>query len=211
MAGVTGDVLQLLVDGVYGGQVLNVFYYRVMDQPTDGYLTGLATEFKNVVLPQIRNCTNPEYTLTRLLITNIFNQDDYLVDTSVSGMTGTRTGSEHVSSLIASGIYLQPSNRRVRRGYKFFPAAFESDLAGNIWTSTYMAALTNLGNAIAADLIAGLADTFKPIIVKRIKTGNTYRLPTSQTEMGQNFAYVVGAVPRRIVTSMRSRKLKLNT
>jgi hypothetical protein len=206
MAGNTGDVLQLTLEASYGGQVLNVFYYRCQDLPTDGYLTGLTTEFKSVVLPQIRNCTNPGYVLTKITVINIFNQDDYLVDVSVAGLAGQRTGTDQISSLIAAGIYLQPNNRRVRRGYKFIPAAFETDLNGNVWTDNYLAALQNLAGAIASNLTAGLADVFAPIIIRRIREGNGYRLPTSQAEMGNNFAYIAGAIPRNLVTTMRSRK-----
>lgn len=209
MAGTVGDIVQLTLFQNYASQVmLNVFYYRVEDVPTPGYLEGLVSEFQTWVMPEISRCQNGGVNYTKIVAQNIFNFDIF-VDTTVTPPTGVKApAGDQTATFIAAGIYLQPGNRRVRRGYKFISGMHEGDLNGNVFTTTYLGLLNDVATEMTRTLSPGVGtDSFRQVLVKRVLVGGVYKLPDNQLSMGDNWAYVVGAIPSPYITTMRSRKV----
>jgi len=83
------------------------------------------------------------------------------------------------------------------------------------WSAAYVGILQDLGNALATPITAGVTDTFNPVIVGRVLHDADppdhpepwYALPTSQMEMGLNWAYVISALANPFASTQRSRKL----
>lgn len=212
MAGAQGDIIQVGLKGQTGAVVFrNVWYYRVNDPPTPGYLAGLLTEFQTAVLtPYAATLTNL-YTFTDLTAVNIFS-GDVSVDVTPTPAAGTRASAgDNLSSFTASMIVLERQNARVRNGRKFLPVPMESDVTGNVFIAGYITLATTAANAMAAVLTAGVTDQFTPVIVGRIpyttSSGKVaYKLPDTQAQMGDKYSLVDTARVINRVTTMNSRK-----
>jgi hypothetical protein len=208
MAGTIGDVIQLTLVQSYAGQeMLNVFYYRLQDVGTVGYLDGLVSEFQTRVLAYLAPAQNTSVGYVKIVAQNLFNFD-ISIDTTLSPSQGSKPAAgDQTASLIAAGIYLQPENRRVRRGYKFISGFHEGDLNGNFFTTAYVNTLQQFANRLTLTIAPGLgADNFIPVIVKRNLVNGVYKLPDNQLSLGDNWARVIGATVDSRITTMRSRK-----
>jgi len=212
MAGNTGDIVRVALEGVFGAVVFrNVFFYQVTDPPTSGYLTGLLTEFQSQVLTPYAGVLTSTWVFSELVATNLFTGDE-IIDVTPTPAAGSRTLSgDPTASFIAAMIVLERQNSRVRNGRKFIPVPMESDTAGSAFVTGTVTLLTALAGGIDNALVPGGVDTFTPCIVGRIlyttNSGRTaYRLPTSQAEMGENFSLVSSARVINRVTTMNSRK-----
>lgn len=207
-----GDVLQVNVRAQYQLQtVLNTFFYRVMDNPSTGWRDGFLTEFKDTVLTPMRVAQVPDVGYRDIYVRNIFDGEEFTDD--IPTLTGTNGSTlQRLPSFIAAHIRLTRGNNRVRHGHKYLAGQTEDHTAGQIWGADYQVMLQNVADGMASDLNAGgSVDVWKPVIVGRILQPQTdkppfYRLPTSQAEMGENWAYVTGARADTAVTTMRSRK-----
>lgn len=214
MAGTTGDVVQLtLVQEYLDQQVLNVHFYILDDTPTDTYLEGLCNEFVETVLPAYAAAQSGDLTYIELRALNIFSADEFVL-APLSITEGDVTGAS-LASFIAASIKLVRSNARVRHGRKAIAGMTEENAVQQEWTTTIVDLLQDLGDALASTLTAGLSDVFKPVIVGRVFVPADppdvprafYRLPESQVEMDDNWAYVISGLPSTHVTSENSRKL----
>lgn len=212
MAGVVGDICQVSLEGQLGAVVFrNVWYYRLDDPPTPGYLSGLLTEFQVQVLTPYAACLTTTYTFTELVATNIFS-GDVAVDVTPTPAAGTRAVSgDPMNSFTAGMIVLERQNARVRNGRKFIPVPLEADVAGNVFAAGFVTLLTTLASGMAEQLAPGLVDLFTPAIIGRIpyttSSGKVaYRLPATQGEMGDKYSLVDTARAINRVTTMNSRK-----
>lgn len=211
MAGV-GDILKLDLQGNYQGQTwLNVFFYRIEDAPTEGYLDGLATEFGSVVLSAVAATQQASVNYDSITITNIFT-DEQKQYTGFSPASGGITATNSLPSIISASVKLVRSNTRVRHGRKSLLGFDEGDMNSNLWTSSKRAAITTAAQTFADTLTAGGVDVFKPVIVGRVLETPPppekpfYRLPNSLLEMGTNWAYIVDVFVSPYVRTMNSRR-----
>jgi hypothetical protein len=212
---VIGDIIRLTDTQTYLSQeVLNTYFFRVEDNPTAGYLTGLITEFKAVVFPAVRPLQHQLLLHESLTAENLFS-GDFLESAVTPALAGTNASGSTVDnalpSYVALSFLLQRENSRVRNGRKSIAGVPDNNVSGNA-----VNLLTNELNAFAAvldnTLIAGAgADQFRPVIVGRIpyltaSGRQAYRLPVSQVEMAANWSYVVSARPAFTISSQVSRK-----
>lgn len=215
MAGTEGDIISVTLHSLWQSQVTEmVFFYRVEDTPTAGYLEGLATEFEDNGLPifALAQSVNMEY--VQLTVRNIFNLDEFVKSPLVPD-DGTLSAGADLPSFMSANIKLVRSNARVRHGRKAFGGATENEIGGQQWETAYVALLQDCADWMAEEQIAGGVDFFKPVIVGRVFVpadppdipNAYYRLPTSQVEMGDNWAYVISALASPFASTQRSRKL----
>jgi len=215
MAGTIGDIIQLVLRQTNQEQAQqNVFFYRVEDEPTEGYLEGLATEFNDNGLPLFADVQSTQVSYIEIACRNIFNEDEYVLS-PLTTLTGTLSSGGTVPSFVSANIRLVRGNARVRHGRKAIGGACEANMSGQVWDSTYLGSLQDLADWMATEQVAGATDTFKPVIVGRVlhepdppdHPEEWYALPTSQSEMGLNWAYVISGLASTYVSTQRSRKL----
>jgi len=214
MAGTIGDIVQLTLRGSVLGELMeNVHFYRVEDAPTAGYLIGLCDEFESEVRPAYATVQHDECLYTERVAQNLFNFDEYIL-TPLTPDNGSGTTSDPVPSFVAASIKLTRGNSSVRNGRKSIAGAMEGQMIQQVWDAGYLTNLQTLADALAQELFPGGVDRFLPVIVKRVKTlipdteppQYTYTLPTTQVEMGANWAYVVSALASPDVTTQNLRK-----
>lgn len=207
-----GDILQVNLRAEYQLQtILNTFFYRVMDAPSAGWKDGFIAEFRETVLDPMRLCQVPALVYKDIYVRNLFDGDEFTSD--IPTVTGTN-GSEaqRLPSFIAAHVKLTRGNNRVRHGHKYIAGQTEDHTAGQTWGADYQVMLQGAAAGMAAELNAGGGvDVWKPVIIGRIVQPQLnkppkYRLPVSQEEMGQDWAYITGARADTAVTTMRSRK-----
>lgn len=212
MAGVSGDICRVTLKASSGTVInRNVFFYRIDDPPTAGYLTGLLAEFQTAVLAPYAAVQVTGFTFVELVATNIFSGDE-VIDVTPTPAAGTRAAAgDQNADFIAAMIVLERQNGRVRNGRKFIRVPQESDVGGSTFVAGTVTLLTTLATGIAATLNPGGVDTFIPAIVGRLAYTTSsgkqaYRLPASQGEMGDNYSLVTAARVINRVTTMNSRK-----
>jgi len=213
VAGTLGDVIQLTLQGTFQSSIwMNVFYYISEGSISAGYLTGITTEFQAVVLDAMADAQTDLVDYVSLRALNIFSGDELVVAplTPPDGNVTPSTGAG--ASFLAANYKLIRSNARVRHGQKYLTGLQESWFEANDLQAAYLTLASAVSAAFAATLVAGLTDEFVPVIVGRIEYttsgGNqAYRLPTSQAEMDDKWAYVSSAIVNPLLTTERSRKL----
>jgi len=212
MAGVAGDVVKVALRGTSNAAIFrNIFFYRMRDGGTEGYLTGILTEFQSVVLSALASTMVNTYTYSEVTATNIFSGDEEMDITPVPSTGGRVPSGDYAPTFVAALITLQRSNARVRSGRKFIQVSTEGDIQGNLLSSAFQAVVQTAALTMATPLAPGGTDFFDPIIVGRIAyttpSGRpAYRLPTSQAEMTDNWSYIKSAAASPRATTMNSRK-----
>lgn len=217
---VEGDIYQLTANGTYLGQhTQNVYFYRIEDVPTSTAAEGLATEWQSDVFAYVNNILPAQHTTTTIAVKNIFDASDvYEVAINVAGGLGCTGPAANVPSNIAQYARLLRDNPRVDNGAKYFVGPCEANLSGNDivgMDAAYVAA----SGAMIDELVAGVTDIFKPVLVKRVRTvanrtngfGQTvsyyrYKLPIDQAQMDTNWAYIRQVQFSLLVSHMDSRQ-----
>lgn len=212
MAGTSGDIIRVSLEYSNAISTLrNIFFYRLDDPPTAGYLTGLLTEFQTAVLTPLAAWLTTGFTFVELVATNIFSGDE-VVDVTPTPAAGTRTPSgDHNPAYVAVMLMLERQNSRVRNGRKFFPIPLEADNQNVSLVAGSITLLNAVASGMDNTLNPGGTDTFVPVIVGRIPyttgTGRTaYRLPASQGEMGDAYSDVTSVRVINRPTTMNTRK-----
>lgn len=209
---VVGDILQVVLRAEFQLQtVLNAFFYRVEDVPSAGWQTGFITEFRETVLDPMRAVQSPSVVYRDIYVKNIFDGEEFTVD--IPSTTGVNPSTwELLPSFIAAHVKLTRGNNRVRHGHKYVAGQTEGHTVNQVWEAGYQVLLQTMADGMASSLTAGGGvDVWKPVIIKRISQPQInkppkYRLPASQAEMGEHWAYVTGARADNRITTMRSRK-----
>jgi hypothetical protein len=205
---VVGDILQVSLRGSYlDTSFFNIFFYRVENNPTQGVLQGLVTEFNSVVLGAYRQFANNSTIFSSITVRNIFGDEEYTTS-AINNPVGARSGSEPLPPFVSASVLLRRSNRRVRAGRKHLVGGMESDTNSGYWTNLALSLITPVANAMAADLNPGLVDLLRPVVVGRVLVApGKYRLPQSQSELGDKWSYVAGVNVNKRVSTQNSRKL----
>lgn len=204
----TGDVLQVTLRGAYiDTSFFNIFFYRVENNPTPGVLRGLATEFNSVVLGAYRQFANNSVVFSSITVRNIFGDEEYAT-TAINNPVGARAGADPLPAFTSATVVLRRSNRRVRAGRKHLIGGMESDMSSGYWNTAALNLIRLVADAVAADLNPGLVDLLRPVIVGRVSVApGKYRLPSSQSELGDRWSYVSGTAVNKRVSTQNSRKL----
>lgn len=217
---VLGDVYQLTTSARYLEQLVqNVFFYRVEDTPTPTAVEGLISEFIDEVIPPLIALQNSTLNYFNVAAVNLFDKSDILeVATDIDGGVACSSPDTVSPSFVAAHFKLVRDNARVRNGSKYVAALCEGYLQGNSIVGQD-AQLEDIADAFAATLTAGGVDSFRPVIVARVRTtasrinrfGQTvsyykYALPESQSQMGNKWAYVREAQGSTDVSHMDSRQ-----
>lgn len=212
MAGNTGDIVRVgLKFSVRNIVMRNVFFYRIQDPPTAGYLSGLITEFQTAVLTPYAAHLTSAYGFLEIIATNIFTSDE-VINVAPSPAVGGRSPSGDIMpDFVAIMIVLERQNGRVRNGRKFIPLPLEADSVGTSVVAGTLTLLNNLAGGMDNTLNPGGVDTFAPAIVARIPYTTSsgkqaYRLPATQLEMGDNYSLSDTARVINRPTTMNSRK-----
>lgn len=213
MAGAVGDICQVSLEILFGSIVMrNVWYYRVEDTPTVGYLDGLSTDFQSVVLVPYAASQTTEIVFNSIQCLNIFSGDVVEDNTPTPAAGGRAVSGDRSASFIAAMILMTRQNNRVRHGRKYIYAPLEGDYAGNSLASSFVTLMNNLAATFDDVLAPGAGiDDFAPVIVGRIPYTTpqgkaAYRLPSSQAEMSSNWSYVGQCRLINRTTTMNSRK-----
>lgn len=170
-----------------GGRPMeNVFFYDHTAGVGDAFT--LATDFVTTILPLINAIQGAT---VKNVDVNVVNLGD-LGDFSSPITTGSGAiGGESLPPFAAIGYTLKVNTRAVRKGSKRFSGVPEAVQAqGLIIDATYKAAMEALRVAMQLELVSA-ADTWLPVVIKRVKTAvvgtvptkYTYRLPTIDAEL----------------------------
>lgn len=176
----------------------------------DGLSTDLALDFEGQWLPSILALQTSAMTTTGLSVFNMADLSDFANLPLLS--TGTFGAVEQLTTFDAIGYTFKLNTRAVRPGSKRICGIPEQVTSLNTVTDpTYLGLMEALRLKYQASMV-GAADTWKLIVVKRVKTPvvgtvplkYNYRLPT--TELDYVAGSVVAALDSPIVTSQVSRK-----
>lgn len=169
MAAGMGDLLQLVDNQSYlGQQILNVYYYRVLSPLglSDGYLADLNGAWEEGILNPILDLQTAALTHNSREWRNLTNGADLFVNSTVIPGANPGTDSGLTPSFTSLGFLLQRESLATRNGYKRFAGIGEALLSGNTYVGG-ASTITEVENALAADLVLGLVSVAEPVIVKR--------------------------------------------
>lgn len=169
MAAALGDLIQLIDNQTYlGQQVLNVYYYRItaLLGLGDGYLSDLNNDWETNILATIRAIQLDGLLHVSREWRNLTNGTDLFADNGVlNGLVGGAATS-YTPSFLSAGFMLQRESLATRNGYKRFAGISESNVSGNELVGL-TTEVTNISNALPADLNVGAFPVAEPVIVKR--------------------------------------------
>lgn len=187
-----------------GQNMKNVYYYQIG--------TGLSFNAQNLVddwianvLPDILSVQTADITHTRVSARNLFN--DAETGETLHSLTGTHAGmGDRLSPFTAFGFTLARQSASTRSGKKRVYAGGEGVVNGtSISDGSYLTELLDLATTFAANIVVTLVTRWFPVIVKRILSGDSYRLPESQAEATVNG--VDSGLVSSLVTTQNSRKV----
>lgn len=209
---VLGDILHVTLRAEWQLQtIINTFFYRFQDTPSAGWKDGFASEFRETVVDAMRPVQATNLVYLDFYVRNIFDGDEFTEE--LTGVTGTNgSAAQRLPSFVAAHIKLTRGNNRVRHGHRYVAGQTEDHTVGQTWEPSYQTFLQATADAMASELNAGGGvDVWAPVIVgrviqPRVDKPPVYRLPVSQAEMADDWAYITGARADTRVTTMRSRK-----
>ena len=212
MAGNVGDIVEIVTSALWQGVTMrNVYFYRVDDTPTAGYLTGLSTEFQSSVWTAFMATQLVAYVGTAISIRNVFT-GDVLEDLTPTPAVGTLAVSGDTNPpFLAVNVGLERQNNRVKQGRKSVPIPTEGYMTSTAVVGTFLTNLNTYAALLDDVLQPGGVDDFTPVIVGRVKYTTplgkeAYRLPVSQAEMGDRWSPIVGSRVYVTPTTMNTRK-----
>jgi len=165
-----GNLLQITdVQTLNNQQVLNVYYYRVSETPTDetDSYAEISADFQTKLMTPIRAIQCARLIHTSLVIRNLTNALDLYEEAFSLAGTQTSAGqSADMPPFVAHLFRLLRSDLSTRNGYKRYAGVRDEDVQGGV---TVLA--SSLYNAIIAGLVDDLVDNdggvYSPVIVKR--------------------------------------------
>lgn len=168
MAAGLGDFLFFDIVGNYLGQEChNRFHYRVTSITglMGDYLTVMSEWLRDNVLNNIRALQVSTYTYGRIDSKNLTNNIDFAsLPLATAGNIGA-TVATSLPSNITMSFKLNRESLITRNGWKRFSGGYEENLDGNAWTLSG-APITNVQNALAADIVLGIATIAEPVVIK---------------------------------------------
>lgn len=200
---------QLAVRQRLGGQeIQNVFFYNHI--AGDGLATDLALAFEEDVLDYMRGLQVHALEIYGITAYNLGDLGDFV--TLPLADTGNYGDVDYLPSYVAVGYTYKLNTRAVKSGSKRIAGVPEEVTAGNnITDADYITGMEALRTHLLANVVSG-ADTWQPVVVKRVKTaiaGTTptqyrYSLPVPPAEA--TIGNVVAVLTSTTLTSQVSRK-----
>lgn len=172
--------------GAAGKPQENVFFYD--HTAGTGVAIDLAQTFENQILPLINAIQSDAIVNNSLTIINLGDLADFIDYPLTDG--GDYSG-ESLPPYAAVGYTMKLSTRAVRNGSKRFSGIVESVQSNGVITdATFITKQNALKSELALEL-TDVADTYLPVVIKRVKepvVGTvplkyTYRLPTTDGEL----------------------------
>lgn len=169
MAAVLGDLLQITDFQTYlGQQVLNVYYYRVVSVTgftNDGYIP-LLEEFRDNVILAVVPLQSARLMHEYVEVRNLSNGVDVFTLEIDQPGTNAAASTADLPSYVSYSFKLVRESLATRHGFKRFAGVPDTMIDGNVYTSS--TALTEaVEDALAADIVIGIATIAEPVIVKR--------------------------------------------
>lgn len=201
-------VYQLIHRQTFVGQeIINVYFYN--HNSGAGGAGILAAAFADDLLPAINDI---QCSVIRNVELNVFNLDDLSDFANLALADGGTNAGESLPPTDAVGFTFKLNTRAVRPGSKRIcgvPEAAQN--AGSITNEAYLAQIEVLRLALADD-VTGVADSYSPVVLKRVKTAipgtspveYTYRLPATDAQLVM--AGITSVLTTPFVTSQVSRK-----
>jgi len=199
------------VSGFTGNIAEQTYFYELVSGSGSASAADLATEFRDEVVPLILDIIQTDVPLYSTRTVNLFDDADWEEYLYSTAPTGTRVGQAMPPFVVAGFKSAKPTSSQAP-ARKRYGSLSESDVQGNGLqdVSSYFDALDALAAKLGEPMITGTANTYNPVIVKRISYttsgGKTaYRLPEGQFESitfpATNWQWT------NIVTSQITRKL----
>jgi len=203
-----GDIYQIVDTQEEAGQkALNVYFYKVQSASvTDNDAGSVVAAYIATILPGIAAFQNNDVVHVSVKAQNLFDEAD--AHEELISVAGDRGEGEILGTFEAVGFRLVGDNASVRSGAKRFAGIDETAVTDGVIDSEVIIGLLDAAAGLLfADLPWGLlaAETLIPVIVKRILTGDEYRLPTNSGEAV--VSRITDALWSPIVTSQVSRKI----
>lgn len=164
-----------------GQECLNVYFYETIDG--DGGATPLLVAWQEVILPLVNQVQSTNVSNVSVRAINLGDTADF-DDTPVIG--GGALAAESLPAFNALSYTFKSNDRAVRHGGKRYVGVPESvTVVNDITGETYLGYMEDL-RIVLDDNLVGTTDTWRPVLIKRIKTAipdtlpvkYTYRLPT---------------------------------
>jgi len=170
--------------------VMNVYHFE--RQSAEVNAEDLATKFAEQVVPGIRSVQTAGLDHLRLEARNLDDPTDFYI-VSLAGLSGTVTG-ERLNTFTSYKIQFLRRRTDMKHGYKRIPGVAESDVNGEVISSTPLAALNSYADGLTAGIDNGgepPVTLFRFAIIARIcaEFNSTlgicveYRLPENDLEL----------------------------
>jgi hypothetical protein len=148
-----------------GQECLNVYFYE--RSIGTGGAVELADDWQTAILPKVNDIQSTNVLNVRLDVANLGDAGDFDVLTLIDG---GGLAAESLPAFNAVSYTFKPDTRAVRHGGKRYVGVPESVTVVNEITGTvYLASMETLRAALAAPIV-GLANTWRPVLVKRIRS-----------------------------------------
>lgn len=198
------DVYQITdFQRLVGQTLLNVYFYQILDPSvTDLGAQEVVTAFVEQVLPDILLTQVDAVLHTTVRAVNLFDESDTFTQ-AVSYSGGV--ASELQTTFTAYPFTLVQDNGAVKNGAKRIAGVYEQAATEGVVTDAgLLAVLNNLADTLILPLILGEAETWFPVVVKRILEAGEYRLPANLGEAV--IGLVIDVLFNTLLTSQVSRK-----
>lgn len=168
MAAALGDLLRIVDNQVYLEEsLMNVYYYRVTSLTgfTDDGYESVLDWFEDNVLAAVYPLQASQLLHTTLVLTNMTNGIDFLERVLNTNGEAVFASSALLPSYVSVGFRLVRESLVTRNGYKRYAGIGDAVIDGNqvvLPTTIY----EPIQDALAADIVVGLATLAEPVIVK---------------------------------------------
>lgn len=206
-----GDVIELVHEQTYLGQVVNnVYYYEALQSVG---ISNLTTWFENNVVPQVKANQVDLVTHINLRARNLFNESE-TYEEPLTGVGSVASGVNEMPAFMAYAIRLDHDNGAIRPGFKRFVGVTEVSLDDSLVNGGRILALTTLGGYLVNPPTVVNANWLHIVIGRVCETPNPtpgakpsclkYRLPLNQGE--KQMGIILTAEPYAQPTTQNSRK-----
>lgn len=193
MAVPTAGLVEFTIEQSIGSvNIANVFYFWDTTNSAIVSLSGLAAAFDTLIVQNMPPIQSTQLSYDRIIAKDVLGLVPDL-EISPTPSIGILAG-EVLASFNCAGFRLNPSTKETRPGQKRFAGPTESVITGNVFSGTYITALTTFAAFLDDPIL--LTQTYLPVIASRPT------VPRPNWVVNE----VLSATPNQFVTSQVSRK-----
>lgn len=184
--------------------VENVYFYKLNAISAGNSAEQLGTAFIDQVLPEILLMQTNNVVHTGIAVKNLFDESEaYEELISEAGASAADT----LPTFNAIGFRLIGDNAAVHDGSKRYAGMNETNATDGVITGTeFLDQLAIVAGILAGGLLVGVDPAFfLPVVVQRILSGGSYRLPENSGEAV--ISNIIDALFNVQLTSQTSRKI----